>query len=122
MKRQVFLFLVWAVIGSAQTPGQNAAPKLEPYQVKALENALRGGDGKSHNSFADLFSTLLPTLILTAPRARNEFANACVIPLLSVPVDPEIDRSIRSELKPSSDPMPAFKGLPSCGEDNQSAR
>ncbi len=44
-----------------------------------------------------------------------------MIPLLSAPMDPDVDRGIRQELKGQdlgADRMPVFKGLPSCGQDN----
>jgi len=109
----------------AQTPGQNAAPKLEPYQAKALENALRRPDAAAPNRFSGLFAAAPLTLILVPPSAPAQFAKACAIPLLSVPINPDVDRGIRRELKPdalAADAMPVFKGLPSCGQDNQSAR
>ncbi len=125
----IFLF---AVAASAQTPGQNAPPKLEPYQAKALENALGRPDTTIPKGFSGPFtaaplSLILappaapPDLIVALPAAAVEFAKACVIPLLAAPMDPEVDRGIRRELKPDAlgaDHMPVFKGLPICGTDH----
>jgi hypothetical protein len=122
MKWSLAFFLCFAA--SAQTPSQNAAPKLEPYQIKALENALRRPDATIPKGLSSLFTAAPHSLILT-PGVQVEFAKACVIPLLSVPSDPDVDREIRRELTPEdlgADRMPVFKGLPSCGQDNQFAR
>jgi len=129
MKWCALMFVLCSAVVGAQTPSQNAAPNSEPYQAKALENALRRPNATASNSFSGLFATqpLLSAPILTPPMppASREFANTCAIPLLSVPVNPDMDRSINHELKPdalSADPMPTFKGLPICRQDHQPAR
>ena len=124
MKWTVAFFLCFAA--SAQTPGQNVAPKLEPYQLKALDNALRRPpDATTPKGFSGPFKGVSRRLILAPSVAPVELAKACVIPLLAVPMDPDVDRGIRRELKAEAlgaDHMPVFKGLPSCGQDSQSAR
>ena len=122
----------WALVAllssfaaAAQTPTQNASPKLEPYQVKALENALRRSGATAANGFSGPFTAVPLSVMLAAPSAPVQLAKACAIPLLSVPVATDVDRGIRRELKPdalAADAMPVFKGLPSCQEDNQPAR
>jgi hypothetical protein len=126
MKLCGLVLCLCAVAGSAQTPSQNAAPKLEPYQAKALENALRKPDAGAPNRFSGTFATQTgPILMLVPPVARVEAANACAIPLLSVPFNPDMDLGIRHELKPgalTADPMPTFEGLPVCGLENARVR
>ncbi len=93
MKRHCCVLL----LASAAALGQE--PKLEPWREKALENALRG---------------------LTPPRADEpreaEAPMRCSIPLLVVPVDPNIDpKMILKPKQPFPSRMPVIKGLPPCG-------
>jgi hypothetical protein len=115
------LVFLCAIAGSAQTPGQNAVPKLQPYQMKALENALRTPDAATTKGFSGP-SSLASFSLIYAPLSKPvELAKTCVIPLLSVPVDPDVDRGIRQEAL-ATDPMPVLKGLPNCANGNMPAR
>ena len=119
--------LCYAVAG-AQTPSQNSASNLQPYQLKALKNALRNPKAPAQNSFSGPFVALPPVAApkLLSPKSSMpiQVANACAIPLLPAPVNSDVDRGIRRSLDAkvlSADPMPAIKGLSVCGQDNQPA-
>jgi hypothetical protein len=117
--------LVLCSIAGAQTPTPNASPKLEPYQVKALENALGMPNSGSPLRFSGPFSAAPPSLIFASAPAPVDVGKTCAIPLLSIPIDPDVDRGIRRELKPDAshgDRMPIFEGLPTCGQENSAVR
>jgi hypothetical protein len=125
MKWLALALVIGALAADAQTASPNRVPALQPYQQKALENALRSPNAAtSYRALLDP-STASPrrTVMIPAPSvssAPREFATACVISLIRVPFDPGADNGIRRELKPNdltADPMPAFKGLPVCDPD-----
>jgi hypothetical protein len=120
--------LCCAAAAGAQTPGQNAASKLQPYQLKALENALHGPKTPVANSLSAPFAAL-PRLngpvLFPARSAPREIAKACAIPLVPVPINSNVDPGIRRKLDPkafSADSMPVAKGLPACPQDHQPVR
>jgi hypothetical protein len=89
--------------------------------MKALENALRTPDAATTKGFSGPSSLAFFSLIYAPLSKPVELAKTCVIPLLSVPVDPDVDRGIRQEAL-ATDPMPVLKGLPNCANGNMPAR
>lgn len=121
MKWCIFVMASWCAAASAQVITQNAAPKLEPYQFKALENALRSPKAPATNRFSGPFAKLpsltAPVPLSPKPSMPLEVAKACAIPLLSIHGDPNIDSGIQRKMGPeafSMDDMPIAKGLPPC--------
>jgi hypothetical protein len=119
---------LWCAAASAQVLDQNAS-KLDPYQQKALDNALRNPKVPATNTFAEPFAQLPPLsgpgFLSPKPSAAREVAKACAIPLRSLPANSKIDPGIRRKLAPdafSIDHMPAAKGLPVCRPGDTQAR
>jgi hypothetical protein len=128
MKWCIVLVASCCAAASAQMLAQNTAPKLEPYQLKALENALRSPKAPAANNFSSPFANLpsqtTPLALSPKQSMLNEVAKACAIPLRSVSGDPKIDPGIQRKMGPeafSSDHMPVAKGLPPCPQDRQPA-
>ena len=120
MKRCVLVLVLSVTATWAQSPIPSQAASLQPYQEKALENALRSPKAATHNHWPGLFSTSPfrhAPIFTPAVSEASELGTACAIPLLLVPANGDIDSGIRQGLKPdssSADPMPTFKGLPTC--------
>lgn len=112
MTRVLFLgFLTIGFLG-AQTLRQDVTPKLEPYQERALQNALRPPLGSPTAQF------LPPYLYLpsTPQSGTIQTGSACAIPLTPIAVDPNLDPGIQHKVQsPAS--MPEFKSMPVCGEN-----
>jgi hypothetical protein len=95
MKRSVFLLAVSCVAALAQD--QTLTPQPEAWRLQAWKNALR-------------FSSKPRIIRMAQP------VNACAVPLLAVPVAPQIGAKM-PVLKPPAKPideMPSAKALPAC--------
>lgn len=121
MKWVITAALVYCAVASAQVLHPDSAAKLQPYQLKALENGLGIAKGTAtNNSLGPLIK--LPPLNAAAvlsPRASVQIAveGACAIPLLKAHVNSAIDAGIQRKLDAkafSADNMPVAKGLPVC--------
>ncbi len=126
MKWCIVVIASCCAAASAQVVTQNATPKLQPYQFKALENALRSPKAQTPNSFSGPFAKLPPlppaAPLSPKPSMLQEVAKACAIPLLPIHGDPKIDTGIQRKMGPeafSSDHMPIAKGLPPCPQDRR---
>lgn len=122
MKRCLLVSALCCVAAAAQSRNQNAASKLQPYQAKALENALRKPGVPAANSFSRPFVALPPVtgpklLMPNSVSVQRQVGNACAIPLRPVPANPDADGGIQRKLDAkafSVDRMPVARGLPVC--------
>ncbi len=79
------------------------SPNLNPNRAKSVENAI-------HNLFRMNREPRGVVRFAPGPRERT-----CVVPLLEVPVDPEVDRKMMVPVPKSNvDRMPVAPGLPAC--------
>jgi hypothetical protein len=117
MKRCMLALLFACAASSAQVPAAQLPPAR---QFKPPENWLNFDFGNMQppkpNWFRN-FSKVQPRyLTLTTPPASD----ACSVPLLEAPVDPNIDPKISVPTGPGEniDNMPIAKGLPPCPSRN----
>ena len=80
------------------------SPNLNPNRAKSVENAVR-----------NLFRMNREPRGVVRFDAKLLQERTCVIPLLEVPVDPEVDRKMMVPVPKSNvDRMPIAPGLPAC--------
>jgi hypothetical protein len=107
MRRCIFALMIASVAALGQEQPPAAAPSVDvPLTLKGLKNALHGMDVS--NEPGGVF-------VLVGRDGRVE-RKACAVPLLVVPVDPNIDPKISIGKKPAAniDRMPIAQGLPPC--------
>jgi hypothetical protein len=112
MRRSIFVLMIASVAAVGQQQPPAAAPNADvPPTPKALKNPLRG---------LDVIKEPGGVLIIVGRDARLE-AKTCAVPLLVVPVDPNIDPKISIDRKPAAnvDHMPIAKGLPPCAPKHE---
>lgn len=106
MKRLVFLLGVTCVAALGQEQPAPGTPNLEPWQVQALKNAVRG-------------SRMIWIEPVPEGMARQQ-PKVCVVPLLLAPVDPRVDAGMPIAKPPKNiDNMPVAEGLPPCPRDDR---
>ncbi len=107
MRRSIFVLMIASGAALGQERPPVAAPNVDvPPTLRALKNALRG---------ADVIKRPRGVFTIAGREARPE-PEACAVPLLVVPVDPNIDPKISIDKKPAAniDHMPIANGLPPC--------
>ena len=116
--------LVLSSAAFAQAPGAAPLPKLDPGNPKAFDNALR-----ALNPFSPKSKNLLVPRPFSSPRMLAQIGpaprpNSCAIPLLEVPVNPNIDLRIQRPINPNApyDNMPVTTGLPPCPQQPAARR
>ena len=111
MRRCVFVLAFASVAALGQEQPAMPSPNLNPNRAKAVENAVRNLFRMNRAPRGVVrFEPAPRRLVDPGPRERT-----CVVPLLEVPVDPEVDRKM-TVLVPKSNvgPMPIAQGLPAC--------
>jgi hypothetical protein len=114
MKRFVFLLVLTGVVALGQEQPAPATPNLEPWQVQALKNALRG----SHLWFEPVPAGMVQPELAGIVNQEPRF---CAVPLLLALVDPTVDAGmpIAKPPKKNIDNMPLAEGLPPCPRDDR---
>jgi len=113
MRRCVLVLAFASVAALGQEQPAMPSPNLNPNRAKAVENAVRNLFRMNRAPRGVVrFAPAPRGLILLDPGPRER---TCVVPLLEVPVDPEVDRKM-TVLVPKSNvgPMPIAQGLPAC--------
>ena len=102
MKSSVILLVMSCVAALAQDQTSPLTPQPEPWRLQAWKNAMR-------------FSPKTRIMLMGQPM------NACAVPLLAVPVDPQIGAKMPVSKPPAKnvDDMPSAKGLPPCPPANR---
>ena len=117
MRRLTLAIVLTGLVAAAQGPAPDPASKLDPTRAAALANALRGARLFPANPRTGVASSAKLTGI--APPAGAPGVEACSVPLIEVPVNPDIDRGILHRLKPEAlrmDNMPSVTLLPPCSK------
>jgi hypothetical protein len=111
MRRGLLVLAVASVAALGQEQPAMPSPNLN--RAKAVENAVRNLFRMNAQRRGVVRFELSPRgLMLLEPGPPDR---TCVVPLLEVPVDPEVDRKITIPVPKSNvDHMPIAQGLPVC--------
>jgi len=113
MRRCVLVLAFASVAALGQEQPAMRSPNLNPNRAKSVENAVRNLFRMNRAPWGVVrFAPAPRGLMLLDPGPRER---TCVVPLLEVPVDPEVDRKMMVPVPKSNvDRMPIAPGLPAC--------
>jgi len=113
MRRSLLVLAFASVAALGQEQPAMPSPNLNPNRAKAVENAVRNLFRMNTQPRGVMrFEPSPRGLMLLEPGPQER---TCVVPLLEVPVDPEVDRKMTVPVPKSNvGPMPIAPGLPVC--------
>ena len=116
MRRGLLVLAVASVAALGQEQPAIPSPNLNPNRAKAVENAVRNLFRMNTQPRGVVRFELSPRgLMLLEPGPPER---TCVVPLLEVPVDPEVDRKMNVPVPKSNvDHMPIAQGLSVCSSN-----